>query len=148
MRWTLALAALALATAAQAGDPAGGAGPRDPAADTNGDGYVTREEAQAYPLLAEHFDAADANKDGRLDTAEMDAHRQAVRAGGRAKAQARWQAADKDGDGAISREEAEASMPGVAQRFKKFDVDRNGKIERDELHHFRMRKKDRAPPSE
>jgi hypothetical protein len=125
MRWTLALAALALATAAQAGDPAGGAGPRDPAADTNGDGFVTREEAQAYPLLAEHFDAVDANKDGRLDAAEMDAHRQAVRAGGRAKAQARWQAADK-----------------------KFDVDRNGKIEREELHHFRMRKKDRAAPSE
>jgi Ca2+-binding EF-hand superfamily protein len=148
MRWTIALAALALTTAAQAGDPTSGAAPRDPAADTNGDGFVTREEALSYPRLAEHFDAADANKDGRLDAAEMDAHRQAVRADGRAKAQARWQAADKDGDGAISREEAEASMPGVAERFKKFDVDGNGKIEREELHHFRMRKKDRAAPSE
>ena len=39
-------------------------------------------------------------------------------------------------------------MPGVAQRFKKFDVNRDGKIERDELHHFRMPKKDRAPSSE
>ena len=148
MRWTLALAALALATAAQAGDPAGGGGPPGPAADTNGDGFVSREEAQAYPLLAGQFDAADANKDGKLDAAEMDAHRDAVRASGRAKAEARWKAADKDGDGAISRAEAEASMPGVAQRFKKFDVNRDGKIERDELHHFRMRKKDRAPGSE
>jgi Ca2+-binding EF-hand superfamily protein len=39
-------------------------------------------------------------------------------------------------------------MPGVAERFKKFDVDGNGKIEQEELHHFRMRKKDRAGQSE
>lgn len=148
MRWTLALAALVLTTAAQASDPAGGAGPRGPAADVNGDGFVTREEAQAYPLLAGQFDAADTNKDGRLDAAEMEAHRNAVRAGGRAKAEARWKAADTDGDGAISRAEAEASMPGVAQRFKKFDVNGDGKIERAELHHFRMRKKGRAASSE
>jgi Ca2+-binding EF-hand superfamily protein len=71
-----------------------------------------------------------------------------MRAGGRAKAQERWKAADTDGDGAISRKEAEVSMPGVAERFKKFDVDGNGKIERAEMHQFRMRKKDRAAPSE
>jgi len=71
-----------------------------------------------------------------------------VRAGGRAKAQERWKAADKDGDGAISREEAEVSMPGIAEQFKKFDVDGNGKLERDEMHHFRMRKKDRPVTSE
>ena len=112
--------------------------------DVNNDGFVTRDEAKDYPMLSAQFDAADTNKDGKLDTAEMEAHRNVMRADGRAKAQERWNAADKDGDGAISREEAEASMPGVAERFKKFDVDGNGKIERDELHHFRMRKRDRA----
>lgn len=67
---------------------------------------------------------------------------------GRAKAQQRWKAADTDGDGAISRAEAEVSMPGVAQRFKKFDIDRDGRIEPEELHHYRGRKKDRRAASE
>lgn len=143
MRWTLPIAALLVASLAQASDtppPGKGGYPMD----ANNDGFVTREEAKSYPMLTEQFDAADANKDGKLDTAEMDAHRNMMRADGRAKAQERWKAADTDGDGAISRKEAETSMPGVAERFKKFDVDGNGKIERDELHHFRMRKKDRA----
>ena len=147
MRWTLPLAALLVASFAQAGDtppPGKGGYPMD----VNNDGFVTREEAKDYPMLSAQFDAADANKDGKLDTAEMDAHRNVMRAGGRAKAQERWKAADTDGDGAISRKEAEASMPGIAERFKKFDVDGNGKIERNEMHQFRMRKKDRAAASE
>jgi Ca2+-binding EF-hand superfamily protein len=147
MRWTLPFAALLVATLAQAADtppPGKGGYPMD----ANNDGFVTREEAKDYPMLSAQFDAADTNKDGKLDTAEMDAHRNVMRAGGRAKAEERWKAADTDGDGAISRKEAEASMPGLAERFKKFDVDGNGKIERDELHHFRMRKKDRAASSE
>jgi hypothetical protein len=147
MRWTLPIAALLVASFAQAADtppPGKGGLPMD----ANNDGFVTREEAKDYPMLSAQFDAADANKDGKLDTAEMDAHRNAMRAGGRAQAQERWKAADTDGDGAISRKEAEVSMPGVAERFKKFDVDGNGKIERAEMHQFRMRKKDRAAPSE
>jgi Ca2+-binding EF-hand superfamily protein len=147
MRRTLPIAALLVTALAQAGDlppPGKGGYPMD----ADKDGLVTRDEAKDYPMLTAQFDAADANKDGKLDTAEMDAHRNAMRADGRAKARERWKAADTDGDGAISRKEAEASMPGVAERFKKFDADGNGKIEREELHHFRMRKKDRAPPSE
>jgi len=147
MRWTLPIAALLVASLAHAADtppPGKGGYPMD----VNNDGFVTREEAKDYPMLSAQFDAADANKDGKLDIAEMDAHRNAMRADGRAKAQERWKAADADGDGAISRKEAEVSMPGVAERFKKFDVDGNGKIEQDELHHFRMRKKDRAGQSE
>lgn len=147
MRWTLPIAALLVASLAQAADtppPGKGGYPMD----ADSDGFVTREEAKDYPMLSAHFDAADVNKDGKLDAAEMDAHRNAVRAGGRAKAQERWKAADADGDGAISRKEAKASMPGVAKRFKKFDVDGNGKIEQDELHHFRLRKKDCTARSE
>jgi Ca2+-binding EF-hand superfamily protein len=147
MRWTLPLAVLLVTSLAQAADTAPPAAGRYPM-DANDDGFVTRDEAKSYPKLTEQFDAVDANKDGRLDTAEMDVHRDAMRSAGRAKAQERWKAADKDGDGAISRAEAEESMPGVAERFKTFDVDRNGKIEPEELHQFRMRKKDRAPPSE
>ena len=147
MRWILPIAALLVTAVAQAGGTPP-SGPGGYPMDANNDGFVTREEAKDYPMLSAQFDAADTNQDGKLDIAEMDAHRDAMRAGGRAKAQERWKAADTDGDGAISRKEAKASMPGVAKRFKQFDVDGNGKIEQSELHQFRMRKKDRAGQSE
>ena len=147
MRWILPIAALLVTAVAQAGGTPP-SGPGGYPMDANNDGFVTREEAKDYPMLSAQFDAADTNQDGKLDIAEMDAHRDAMRAGGRAKAQERWKAADTDGDGAISRKEAKASMPGVAKRFKQFDVDGNGKIEQSELHQFRMRKQARAGQSE
>lgn len=146
MRWTLPFATLLVAALAQAADTP--PGPGRVAMDANQDGFVTREEAQSYPKLAAQFDAADTNKDGRLDAAEMDAHRAVMHATGRAQAQERWQAADKDADGAISRDEAQASLPRMAERFEQIDVDRNGKIERAEMHQFRMRRKDGARQSE
>lgn len=147
MRWTLSAAALLVAALAQAGDaPPPGKG-RYPM-DANQDGFVTREEAQSYPMLSAQFDAADTNQDGKLDAAEMDAHRAVMHATGRAKAQERWQAADQDADGAISRDEAQASMPRMAERFEQFDANEDGKVERAEIHQFRMRHKDRSRPSE
>jgi Ca2+-binding EF-hand superfamily protein len=41
--------------------------------DTDGDGRISRAEAQAAPRLAEHFDAIDANKDGFITMEEMKA---------------------------------------------------------------------------
>jgi len=147
MRWTMPIAALLVASLAQAAStPPPGPG-RYPM-DADKDGLVTREEASSFPMLSAQFDAADTNKDGKLDAAEMDAHRAMMHSTGRAKAKQRWQAADKDGDSAISLEEAQASMPGVAERFSQFDVDGDGKIERAEMHQFRMRKKGCASGSE
>ncbi|RIA46651.1 EF hand domain-containing protein [Hephaestia caeni] len=53
--------------------------------DTNGDGVVTRAEAEAAGATraAKHFDRIDANKDGRVDQAEV--------AQVRAQMKARWQ---------------------------------------------------------
>ncbi len=39
--------------------------------DTDGDGVVSRDEAEAAPRLAESFDALDANADGVLDESEV-----------------------------------------------------------------------------
>ncbi len=39
--------------------------------DENGDGIVSREEAEAAPGLAESFDSLDANADGVLDESEV-----------------------------------------------------------------------------
>lgn len=109
-----------------------------PRLDANGDGIVTREEAQVYPRLAARFDDADTNRDGHLDAAETEAAREAVRRQARAAIRERWKAADKDGDGAISQAEAAESMPGLAQRFGEFDANGDGKITRDELHNFSL----------
>lgn len=143
MRWIALLAPLliaATATAQSGGWQSGAKHARGPI-DANNDGIVTREEAKAHPRLSTDFNAADTNKDGQLDAAEMNAHRERMRVEMRAKAEERWKAADTDGDGAISRAEAEASMPHMAQRFETFDADGDGKIARDEMHNFRMKKK-------
>lgn len=142
MRWIPALATvLVTASVAHAGDTPAGPRHGHGAVDANGDGIVTREEARTYPRLSADFDAADTNKDGQLDAAEMSAHRERMRTEMRAKADERWKAADADGDGAITRAEAEASMPHMAQRFETFDANGDGKVSRDEMHNFRMKKK-------
>ncbi|HXE23076.1 MAG TPA: EF-hand domain-containing protein [Rhodoferax sp.] len=41
-------------------------------ADTNHDGKLSREEAQAIPALAQHFDEIDANHDGFISREEYD----------------------------------------------------------------------------
>lgn len=47
------------------------------AADKNGDGLISREEASAsLPRLAKHFDEIDANKDGQISKEEMKAWRE------------------------------------------------------------------------
>jgi hypothetical protein len=104
--------------------------------DANGDGIVTREEAQVYPRLATHFDAADTDRNGRLEGAEVEAGRETARREARAVIRERWAAADKDGDGAISQAEANESMPRLAERFGEFDANNDGKISRDEVHQF------------
>lgn len=146
MRWIALLAPLLIAATAtaQSGGWQSGTKPGRGPMDTNSDGVVTREEAQGYPRLSADFDAADANKDGKLDAAEMNAHRERMKVEMRAKAEERWKAADTDADGTISRAEAEASMPHMAQRFETFDANADGKVSRDEMHNFRMKKKKKA----
>ncbi len=39
--------------------------------DENGDGIITRDEAEAAPGLADSFDSLDANADGVLDESEV-----------------------------------------------------------------------------
>lgn len=42
-------------------------------ADRNGDGRLSREEAEHFPMLAQRFGQADGNRDGFLSRAEFDA---------------------------------------------------------------------------
>lgn len=92
------------------------------AADTNQDGLVDRNEAQALPPIANHFDELDANGDGQLSQEEM-----------RNLVQDRLRAADVDQDGYIDRAEAEASLPRVARIFDRLDANADGQLSTDEV---------------
>ena len=55
-----------------------------------------------------------------------------------ARARERWKAADKDGNGSLSRAEAESSMPNLARNFDAMDGNGDGQIAADEMHNFRI----------
>jgi Ca2+-binding EF-hand superfamily protein len=75
------LLALTAGCASGGGRMAQKAQERFTAADTNQDGYLSREEAQSgMPRLAEHFDEIDTDHDGRLSKAEILAYVQQRRA--------------------------------------------------------------------
>jgi len=114
-------------------------------ADEDGDGVVTRAEFTA--MTTKHFDEVDANHDGKVTHAEAEAAHKLMMAamGGRMKGRMegamgeRLRSADKDGDGAISAEEAKA-MPMLAEHFAEVDANHDGKVTREEMkavHHQR-----------
>lgn len=118
--------------------------------DTNKDGRVSREESsQAAVERANHrFDQLDANKDGFITQEEVDAARTKMRGEMSKRGAEAWKAADKDSDGAISRSEAEAGMPMMLRRFDQLDVNKDGKITRDEMPQGkRMDDGKKAPPT-
>jgi len=107
--------------------------------DANKDGKVSRDESSkaAVERANRRFDQLDADKDGFITQAEIDAARDKMRSEVRGEMSRRgaenWKAADKDGDGAISRSEAEAGMPMLFRRFDQLDANKDGKISRDEM---------------
>lgn len=91
--------------------------------DTNNDGAIDRAEAAASPRLAERFDRADKDKDGRLAGEELrHRHRWHHRGHGMMKL-------DADKDGRISKAEA-AAEPKFAERFAKMDFNNDGYVDR------------------
>jgi len=113
-------------------------------ADADGDGKLSRAEVgRAMPQLAGEFDAIDRDRDGQLSRGELRAWTKAHRAERRAKAAERFRHADTDGDGAVSRTEAEQHAPRLARKFDQIDVNRDGKLTQDELRAYREAKRSR-----
>lgn len=140
----LVMAPLAMAADGDRGPPPGtpedGLGPppgaleRWTAHDSDGDGSISLAEAQAgAPGLAQNFTKFDANGDGLLTREEMHTVRSATREERRVQAEERYRNADKDGDGVISQEEAQAGMPRAAEHFGEIDKDGNGQLTREEM---------------
>jgi Ca2+-binding EF-hand superfamily protein len=93
--------------------------------DKDGDGVISREEAQAAPRLAKHFDEIDTNKDGFLSKDELAAAKSKLR-------DAIFARIDSDSDGRISRDEA-ARFPRLASHFDQIDTNKDGYLTKDEL---------------
>ena len=136
MRYAALFCALGLAGAATLASAAGAEGhdsmARFKQADTNGDGMLSRDEAKALPKLARHFDEIDANHDGQVTADELRAYHQAMRAGRKEKGAERFKKLDADGDGRISRAEAQAA-PRLAAHFDDLDANKDGFLTPDEL---------------
>jgi Ca2+-binding EF-hand superfamily protein len=105
------------------------------AADANGDGKITKEEAGGAPW----FDRLDQNQDGVLDAAELERVRKGMAAGGGGKLapgtgpqagqfEAMVKNLDKNSDGKITKEEA-----GGAPWFDRLDQNKDGVVDAAEL---------------
>lgn len=118
-------------------------------ADVDGDGALSREETEkGLSRLASVFDAIDTNRDGALTPEEIRAwlrarrsERQTRREAMRAKFDEFFAKADSDGDGALSRAEAEKSMPRLTGKFDRIDGDHDGRITREEIRAYLQAKR-------
>jgi Ca2+-binding EF-hand superfamily protein len=137
------------ACVAAAGDGAHGAKPgavdhEMKAMDTDGDGRLSPEEHAAGARRM--FETIDADKDGTVTAAEMDAAH--TRVTGTRPAQGEMSAAEKikvvdtDGDGALSAAEHAA---GSKAMFAKMDADKDGVLTRAELAAGQAMKMRKAP---
>lgn len=113
--------------------------------DENKDGKLSRDEVQKS--VDKMFADADANKDGLITKDEMRAHHGKMHDRMQAKMQERWKAADKDGDGALSRAEIDtADMPMLSRNFEKLDRNKDGKLTTAEMRGGMMQHRQPAPP--
>ena len=92
--------------------------------DENGDGVVSRDEAEASAKA--RFEKADGDGDGSVTQEEIKAAREAKRA---ERADARFEEADTNSDGVLSEDEA---VGRALLRFDEVDTDGDGTISEDE----------------
>lgn len=104
--------------------------------DQDGNGAISREEAKAHPRMEKSFEAMDGDQDGQVIEAEYrdyaKTRREQHREKAKTEAKARWDKADANGDGMLSREEAKAS-PNMVKHFDAMDADKNGQVSPQEV---------------
>ncbi|MEM9852234.1 MAG: hypothetical protein AAF761_09580 [Pseudomonadota bacterium] len=105
--------------------------------DADGDGFITRAEIDAS--AAERFARADTNGDGGLDADEIRAAREARR---KARAERVFARLDVNGDGLLQAEEV--ARRGNGRFFDRADADSDGRISKAEAEAMRAKRRSRA----
>ena len=138
---TAGLLATSLAVAQAAAPRQGERGQRGAqafaASDGNHDGRLSLAEFERArsQRIAEQFRKLDLDKDGSLTQAELRQHRE-LRAAHRHERMAmreKLRGLDANGDRALSRAEIGDKAPRLAEHFADFDLDRDGRLTRDEI---------------
>jgi Ca2+-binding EF-hand superfamily protein len=116
--------------------------------DKNKDGYLSKEEVQAFPRLSDNFSRFDLDGNGLLDKKEVERMLTEVRkrlgqaAGPASKADVERRVdeilkrLDTDKDGKVSRAEARGPL---AEIFDRLDTNKDGYLDRTELRRFAER---------
>jgi len=137
------LAAAPFAVAAQQG--------RFAAADADRNGVLSRAEVErSLPRLAPRFDELDRNRDGNLSPEELRA-RAGARGGsaGEGGFAEHFRRADVDGNGGLTRAEAEKALPRLGAKFDRIDANHDARLTSDELRrYFDARRAARGKPGE
>jgi len=97
----------------------------------------TAVPGQGEPMVLQYFDRIDADKNGQLSRIEVTAWLDQAREQMRQQLLARYRAADANGDGQLSREEARAGTPQLYEHFEFADVNGDGLVSLAELEQLR-----------
>jgi Ca2+-binding EF-hand superfamily protein len=111
--------------------------------DSNKDGTISKKEFDAFH--SKHFKELDANKDGKVTQEEMQAAHPQMHERGDMLINKRFDAADTDHDGALSREEAKVT-PMILQHFDEFDSNKDGKVTQEEIKAMMERNRSEGNP--
>jgi Ca2+-binding EF-hand superfamily protein len=110
--------------------------------DKDKDGKISQAELKEG--MDKLFVDIDTNKDGSITKDEMQAHHKTMHEKYQGAMQERWKLSDKDGDGLLSKAEAEsADMPRLVRDFDKLDRNKDGKLSHEEAE-ASMKKKHRS----
>jgi Ca2+-binding EF-hand superfamily protein len=133
-------------------------GPTDPAAfeqrfksaDKDRDGKLTRKEAyEAFPRMPEFFSEIDRNRDESITLEEVRRAMEkrvdaAIDASKASSLEQRFRAADKDGDGKLTRKEAYNAFPRMPEHFDAIDRNRDEAITLEEVRRLEAKRIDAA----
>lgn len=108
-------------------------------------GDASDQNAALGLYLQRSFDAIDTNRDGKIDRSEWSAYQHRQLQARRATFERYFKAADKDGDGYLSRDETAAAEPFLDRHFDLIDANRDGKLSPAEIRaYFRRYYHERA----
>jgi len=114
--------------------------------DRDGDGQLSREETQSAKWLNRYFDDIDTDHNDQLSRSEIYSYGMRLRKEQAFNFDERFNSADKDGDHALTRQEAEAGqMTQVILRFDSIDANGDGKVTMEELRAYLKRHIQRGP---